>query len=134
MEDRLTVVMMMDIDRFKSINDTWGHAEGDRALVIASGALKKVASSHSVPSFLGRYGGDEFIFIIHPARADAVDEIVREIRAAIDETVRREELPFPLSISIGYDVLAGEPDTFQDCLQRADQKLYQGKRRLGVSR
>jgi len=66
LDNRRTVVVMMDIDKFKIINDTHGHAEGDRALITVSDALKKVVNRHSMPSFLCRYGGDEFILIAHP--------------------------------------------------------------------
>ena len=68
-ENRRTAVVMMDIDKFKTINDTHGHAEGDRALIIVSDALKKVVNRHSMPSFLCRYGGDEFILmhILNPS-------------------------------------------------------------------
>ena len=124
-EDRLTVAVMMDIDRFKMINDTYGHAEGDRALVIVSDALKKVMNSRSMPSFICRYGGDEFILIIHPTGMDEVDGLIGQIRDEID----RAEAPWPLSVSAGYDALAGAGDTIQSCIRRADEKLYQDKAR-----
>lgn len=123
-EGRHTVVVMMDIDRFKSINDTYGHAEGDRALVIVASSLKSVTKKHNDLMFLGRYGGDEFIAIIHPHRLEEADALIREFRCAVEEQVREEELAYEISISAGYAELLGEPDTIQNCIVRADKKLY----------
>ena len=124
MDDRLTVVIMMDIDRFKSINDTYGHAEGDKALTTVSDALKTILGRRNMPSFLCRYGGDEFILIIHPEAAEETGRLIGEIR----EEIGRKEGPCAISVSAGYDTL-GEDDSIQDCIIRADQKLYQDKRR-----
>ena len=124
-EGRETVVVMMDIDKFKSINDTYGHAEGDRAWQIVAGALKTVINSHSMPSFLCRYGGDEFILIVHPADVGEMDQLIQEIRTEI----QKEKCAYPLSISAGYEVLRGDADTIQDCIERSDRKLYEEKAR-----
>ena len=122
-EGRRTIVAMMDIDHFKDINDTYGHAEGDKALAAVAGALKKATSDHSVPMFAGRYGGDEFILIIHPRLMEEAEAIIREIR----EEFGSYQAPFRLAVSVGYDELAGEPDTILECIERADHKLYQEK-------
>lgn len=124
-EGRLTIVIMMDIDQFKAINDTYGHAEGDRALVIVSDSLRKAVNSHSMPSFICRYGGDEFILIIHPAAKEEADQLIREIRGEIDRLC--SNVPYPISVSVGYDILGDEKDTIQSCMQRADRNLYLDK-------
>ena len=67
MEDRDTYIVMIDINDFKKINDTYGHWEGDSALVLLSGSITKVIRKRSMPIFLARYGGDEFILIAHPS-------------------------------------------------------------------
>ena len=125
-ENRLTFVIMMDINGFKGINDTYGHAEGDKALVSIAEALKKVISGYSMPSFLGRYGGDEFIMIIHPAQAKEADQLVREIREEIRRTSEAAHKPYRLSLGIGCDEL-GDREDVQDCILRADKKLYMDK-------
>lgn len=124
MPDRKTFVVMMDIDRFKSINDTYGHAEGDKALVQVSGALKAAMGRHNMPSFLCRYGGDEFIMIVHPAAAEEVEDLIRDIRAE----VKSWSTEHSLSISAGYDELRGAEDSIEECIERADKKLYQDKK------
>ena len=125
MDNRLTVVIMIDIDRFKSINDVYGHAEGDKALQIVANALKKAVNLHNMPSFLCRYGGDEFIIITHPAKSGETEELISDIRSVID----REEGRYPLSVSAGFDTLLDAQDSIQDCIIRADKQLYLDKKR-----
>lgn len=129
-DNRLTYVIMIDINDFKVINDTYGHAEGDRALRILSDSLKKVVGNHNMPVFLGRYGGDEFIIIVHPQSRSEMEPFIGELRNELEDECRNNNTEFMLSIGIGYDELLEEPDTFQKCMQRADQKLYQDKRNI----
>ena len=135
-EGRRTFVLMMDVNDFKSINDTYGHAEGDKALQMIADTLREVVWNKNLPSFLGRYGGDEFILLIHPATETELEPIIGEIRRQIEEKCRADGLPYILSVGIGYDELLNEADTFQKCLQRADHKLYLDKEycKLGEKR
>ena len=128
-ENRLMIVIMFDINDFKLINDTYGHAEGDRALIFVANALKEVTRNHSIPIFLARYGGDEFILIIHPTTESETEALICEIRERIEARCRTEGTPYTISIGAGYDQLAGETDTIQKCMQRADEKLYEDKAR-----
>ena len=123
-EGRLTVVVMMDIDGFKEINDTFGHAEGDKALVTVADSLKAIISRSNIPSFLGRYGGDEFILIVHPEKQEEVEQLIADIR---QEIARSCDTAYRLSVSAGCDELLGGEDTSQNCIQRADKKLYLDK-------
>ena len=133
-ENRLTYVVMIDINDFKDINDTYGHSEGDRALIILSDSLKKVVSNHNMPVFLGRYGGDEFIIIVHPQNKDEMEPFIQELRIELENECQKNNTKFMLSIGIGYDELMEEPDTFQKCMQRADEKLYKDKRDIKLKR
>ena len=125
----LTYVIMLDVNDFKMINDTYGHAEGDRALVILADSLKTVARNHSTPIFLARFGGDEFILIAHLKDKAALEELIREIREMIAVQCRNAGTPYQLSVGIGYSELRPEQDSFQMCMQRADQNLYLDKER-----
>lgn len=125
----LTYVIMLDVNDFKMINDTYGHAEGDRALVILADSLKTVARNHSTPIFLARFGGDEFILIAHLKDKAALEELIREIREMIAVQCRNAGTPYQLSVGIGYSELRPEQDSFQICMQRADQNLYLDKER-----
>jgi len=129
-EEERVYVMMLDIDRFKSINDTYGHFEGDRALVIASEALKEICDSVSCSAFLGRYGGDEFAIIVRAEEdQEGPDQITAMIRRLVAEKQQEYELQYDLKFSIGYDELRDKDDSIYDCMKRADEKLYVDKRR-----
>ena len=127
-EGRLTYVVMIDINDFKKINDTYGHSNGDKALVAIADSLRKAMGKSSVPGFLGRYGGDEFILIAHPQAAAEMEEIDKLVRDCIHEGCANANLPFDIHVGIGYDRLNFEQgDTFHKCLERADLKLYENK-------
>ena len=127
-EGRHTFVIMMDIDDFKAINDTYGHAEGDRALVTIANSLKTVINRSGIPSFLGRYGGDEFILIVHLDGKEHPDQLIRLIREQVRQECAEDSIPYLLSVSGGFEQLRGGRDTIQNCIQRADEKLYQDKK------
>ena len=133
-EDRLTVAVMMDINNFKIINDTFGHAEGDHALVIVADALKKVIGQYNMPSFLGRYGGDEFILIIHPEIGSDVDELIRDFRDRVAGEISKYQVQYTLAISAGYAQLDLGNESIQDCIERSDAMLYEDKKRSKVGR
>lgn len=122
-----TFIIMLDVNDFKSINDSYGHAEGDHALVIVADSLKKAAQTCSVTPFLGRFGGDEFVIIAHPQNEEDLKVLVVTIRETIHAKCESEKTPYKISIGIGYDEFLGEQDTFQKCMQRADHKLYLDK-------
>ena len=128
--DRSTYIIMMDINDFKKINDVFGHAEGDNALVIAANTLTNVVKKYSFPIFLGRYGGDEFVMIAHPVNDDEIDGLISDIREGVKERCLKDNKPYILSMGVGADRLIKEQDAFARCMKRADTKLYEDKDRL----
>ena len=129
-------VMMIDIDRFKQINDTYGHAEGDRALMVVSESLKHTCETIRTPIFLGRFGGDEFIIIIQGQDADNgyPQQFADTLRGLLAVKQQQNRLPYPLEVSIGYDELRSKADTMHECMIRADKKLYEEKQSKGTMR
>ncbi|MCR4789354.1 MAG: GGDEF domain-containing protein [Lachnospiraceae bacterium] len=129
-EDSKLYIMMLDIDRFKGINDTFGHSEGDRALVIASEALRQTCDQIKASTFLGRFGGDEFTIIVRSEGGEEdPNQIIAIIRRLLSEKQQENNLPYNLEFSIGYDELRDKDDTVSECMKRADKKLYVDKRR-----
>ena len=118
--------IMADIDHFKNINDTYGHATGDEALKDAVRILK---SALRRDDFIARFGGDEFLMIIDAQSRDDLEEAVSRIKAKTEEFNSQSTKPYRLCFSMGYDVYpAGtrtNPDTYID---RLDQKMYEDKR------
>ena len=126
-DGRKTFVLMFDVNDFKLINDTFGHSEGDRALILIAESLNKAAKRGSMPFFLGRYGGDEFILVVHAEDRSRIDPLVEDIRSQIVFACKSEHLPYTISVGVGVDELLPDRDSFQKCIQRADHKLYLDK-------
>jgi diguanylate cyclase (GGDEF)-like protein len=119
---RQLVVLMLDIDFFKRINDTRGHQAGDRALVIFASALQELVR---LPDLVGRYGGEEFCVLLpmsDVAAARAVDQRLREASRRVSTT-----LGFELTFSAGVACLTPDDTRLDDVIARADQALYTAK-------
>ena len=127
--------MMIDIDRFKEINDTYGHGEGDRALVLMAQALRESVEGIDAPVFIGRYGGDEFTVFVQHAEGDGLpEEIISRIRALLETKQQQHKLPYDLMISVGYEDLKDKNDSMDACVIRADEKLYEDKKNRNIKR
>src|SRR3954463_9856820 len=115
-------VVLIDLDHFKVINDTLGHAEGDRVLVSSAEKLRTVVRAGDV---VGRMGGEEFVLILPGADAEAAEDCAERARAALGELTVRGR---PLAASAG---VAAAPDDGTDAavlLENADAALYWAKR------
>lgn len=119
-------VMMIDLDDFKIINDTYGHAIGDKVIIQCADTLQKLVRSSDI---LARYGGEEFILIATHTEADEVLSLANRIRETIEKkvipTVKDEELHYTLSIGISH--LQEDDESIEQIIQRADKALYVAK-------
>ncbi len=132
-ENEKTFIMMIDVDGFKKINDTYGHSEGDQALILVAEVLKQICDGCGSHIFLGRYGGDEFTIIFQdPLEAEHPAKVAEAIREGMVEIQQENQLPYELKVSIGYSELKGGEDTMQKCMIRADEALYEEKRSKGA--
>lgn len=129
-ENKKNYVIMMDVNYFKEINDTYGHAEGDKALVLVANALKNLLLKSSIQSFLARYGGDEFIIVVHLENEEELEALIDNIRFEIDEACKLAMTKYVISMGIGYSEIENKNDDFQQCLIRADEKLYENKKQM----
>jgi len=120
-------LLMCDIDFFKHINDTFGHATGDLALQKIAAVIKRSLRDSDIA---GRIGGEEFAIILVQTPLIGGQEVAERLRQAIESTeiILEDGHTVPLTMSIG----AAEPvyphETLLTLLQRADQSLYQAKR------
>ena len=126
-DEKASFVIMVDVDHFKQINDTYGHAEGDKALVLVSQALKKACESLSYSMFLCRYGGDEFLMI---AQTDVPDDVVNKIKECLQEEIanQKHSLSYTIEASVGFARWDGHPESFKESMINADKKMYEDKR------
>ena len=120
-------VMMLDMDDFKGINDTFGHSMGDEALVALADILTSSVRSMDVVS---RWGGDEFFVILTRADRAAAERVVERIHrsAASLSLLMPDKRPVGLSIGV---TLSRPKDTPESVFQRADEALYVSKRTAG---
>lgn len=115
-------VIACDLDNFKHINDTWGHAEGDRALVLVAEALSKAAKKYDADVF--RIGGDEFVIITDKSYEGLGDVVAKAVQSELDSIVFRND--FDIRMSIGVELYDGVR-TIDRLLKDADKKLYEVK-------
>jgi diguanylate cyclase len=119
-------LLMIDVDRFKWVNDTCGHQTGDRVLCRLASTLKQSVRGHD---FVARYGGEEFAVILPFADAKSAIGVADKIRLALAREPLQSDLTpeiFPITVSIG--VSCYEPgDPLSEWIARADAALYQAK-------
>ena len=120
-------LFMMDLDYFKTINDTYGHLEGDDALIRASKALKMSCGNHfRRRPYIARYGGDEFIVVIESTKQEA-DQLLENIHSNLKKLNDEAHKPYNLAFSIG--VAEYHPGMDANALiEAADSELYKIKR------
>jgi diguanylate cyclase len=117
-------LLVLDIDRFKYINDNFGHAAGDRALRIVAEQLKAVLRPNDM---LARYGGEEFVAVLPNTGGEAGREIAEVLRNCIESIgFRGQQRPVRITLSCGLTVLRAD-DTPESAFERADRALYQAK-------
>ena len=113
-------LMMMDMDHFKSVNDTHGHPMGDRVLVDFA---QRVRLQLRLPDRLGRFGGEEFVLLLPETALEDAVKVAQRIRAS-----RRLSPDLPLcTVSIGVASYEEQSDTLNSLLARADAALYRAK-------
>lgn len=113
--------LIMDVDKFKSINDTYGHLEGDNALIKIASLLNSLCEKQN--DFVARYGGDEFVVVCRRRNEFEVEALKNEILNAVFQMNSEGELPYMLSLSIGsakFDITKSNDEIFAE----ADKKLY----------
>ena len=123
-EEAPLYVYICDINNFKMINDTFGHLEGDQAIVILANTIKEEIGK--IRGFAARYGGDEFIMAIKPQSSDYdVNDIVVKINESVQ--TKCAEKPYIISITAGYVKCVDKKMSIEACLKEADELLYDNK-------
>lgn len=117
-------LLVADLDRFKQINDTYGHSAGDAVLLTVAKTLSGCLRTSDI---LGRWGGDEFVAILPGMTAPFITEWVKRCRALVEQSaVLHQGIRVAATISIGAAIV--EPgDSTESLLIRADQRMYEGK-------
>jgi diguanylate cyclase (GGDEF)-like protein len=128
-------VLLFDLDHFKLINDRYGHAIGDRALQV----FAEIARDHvGAEGIVGRWGGDEFVAVLHGANADRGAAMAEQIQATFAaSSANIDGRPVKATVSTGMVYSADGPFEISALLLRADQALYRakedGRNRLSIA-
>ncbi len=117
---------MLDLDDFKSVNDTFGHPAGDEVLKVTAERIRQSTREYDV---VGRYGGEEFIALFPETDRTEVKPVAERICTTIRETdIRYDDSRINVTVSVGIsDVKAAETNQPDSLLQEADQALYAAK-------
>jgi len=118
---RPLTVVTLDLDYFKTVNDTYGHGAGDQALQVVAGAMRTVANPDDVTA---RLGGDEFVMLLRADQRAAL-RTVEQLRSIVGADTT---LPSgPPGLSIGVAVMPAHADTVEDLVRASDKALYTAK-------
>jgi diguanylate cyclase (GGDEF)-like protein len=122
---RAFAVLMVDIDHFKAINDTHGHAAGDDVLVHIAVILKQTVRAIDT---VARYGGEEFVLVLPDTLVAAGAEVAERIRAAVESQHVTNDGVIAVTVSVGVTESRDEDLSPEGLLARVDQALYAAKR------
>lgn len=125
--DQELSVLMIDIDKFKDVNDTYGHDVGDNIIERSAKILTKITRNHDV---VARYGGEEFIILLAETGSDKAIELAERIRVEIENnhiTLENGEVVH-ITVSIGVTQLNNKNDKdIEETIKRCDNALYESK-------
>lgn len=119
-------VLLVDIDWFKTVNDTWGHAAGDEVLRAVARAIVAAVREEDVPA---RYGGEEFAVLLRNPGADVAVDVAERVRASVGRLDLRRFGPAGVTVSIGVAVAQASDQPMGEIVAAADRALYHAKRR-----
>ena len=113
--------LMMDLNNFKHVNDTYGHQEGDKMLRNVADKLKGLGADYKSRLFLARYAGDEYAAVFEASDIRMVRTLVKDIKACVAEVSIDD---FRLGIGVGVAAYAGESMSQERLIELADKALY----------
>jgi diguanylate cyclase (GGDEF)-like protein len=119
------VVAYIDVDRFKDINDTMGHAAGDTLIVAVAERLQRTLAPED---FLSRFGGDEFAVLRRASGPEAVEDLAARLRAAFEESFDVYGQHIRMTASVGIAMAPDHGFSPQELMRHADIALYEGKK------
>jgi two-component system cell cycle response regulator len=123
-----TGILMMDLDHFKNINDTYGHLTGDAVLKEVADRINRAVRSYD---FLGRYGGEEFLAVLSNCYPDDLRAIAERVRSAVsDIPIGTETTSLAVTVSVG-GIVTSHATPGLESLSAADAVLYEAKRNGG---
>lgn len=115
-------IVFFDIDKFKAINDTYGHLEGDEAIALVGKTLKSVAGETN--SFVARMGGDEFVLVVNTESEERVREIIQTITYELEERLIFSDKQYEITVSSGIVRVEPNARNIKELISKADKLMY----------
>ncbi|WP_024953971.1 EAL domain-containing protein [Sulfurospirillum arcachonense] len=124
-EESKIAVLFLDLDRFKEINDTYGHSYGDEILTTVTSRFKTIMREKDT---IARIGGDEFIMLIEELEnISDIEPVLCKVLNIFNEEINVEHISFKLTASIGVSIFPDDGNQIEDLIKNADAAMYQAK-------
>lgn len=127
---KIIAILMIDVDKFKAINDTWGHDMGDRALKHCALILRKCFHHKD---FIARYAGDEFIVVLELKSRDDIQKVIKRLKDTVNSMRNFDNVPYELNFSIGYALFPYDGEEASQIIKMADKRMYMEKNKTRTS-
>lgn len=133
-------VIILDIDHFKKVNDTYGHESGNDILIQLAELLKNLMMREGI---VARYGGEEFVIVLPECSKERASNLAEKIRLEVEETVfriipdlsdSRTPIDVSITVSLGVAAVPEDAEETKDLLRNADRALYIGGKQAGRNR
>ncbi|MCG7406854.1 GGDEF domain-containing protein [Paenibacillus sp. ACRRX] len=121
----MVAIYFIDVDRFKLINDNYGHSVGDAVLRFVAACLQRIDRPGKA---VVRWGGDEFVVMVPCKQSQEIAIIYEEIQSSIKSVTRGLQAPIPLTITVGMSVYPCQGKKLEDLVQISDKQLIWNKR------
>jgi diguanylate cyclase (GGDEF)-like protein/PAS domain S-box-containing protein len=127
-----SVICFIDVNDLKIVNDTYGHMEGDRLIILVASVLKKCGRDSDI---IARMGGDEFLFVLTECELDGALNAWKRVEEEINQMNIAETYPYKISVSRGFSVYDPDtPRTAEDLIAEADNQMYADKKKRRMER
>ncbi|KAF2957940.1 hypothetical protein AS159_05990 [Thermotoga sp. Ku-13t] len=124
-EEKTLSVLFLDLDKFKSVNDLYGHYTGDEVLKRVAGRLERYVRSSDMVS---RFGGDEFVILAYDCSKPKAKLLAERLIKAIEEPIKVGDLVFDLSASVGIASFPEDGGELAELMRLSDERLYMAKK------
>jgi diguanylate cyclase (GGDEF)-like protein len=125
------LLIFVDLDRFKQINDEYGHHAGDFALKSAGSRIRATVREADT---VGRWGGDEFLVFMENVDRARTGELFAKIRKAVEKPAKYRGHELSVGVSIGYALAPDDGNKMDELLRVADERMYADKNARNAAR
>ncbi|WP_028546658.1 GGDEF domain-containing protein [Paenibacillus taiwanensis] len=123
--NHMVAIYFIDVDRFKLINDNFGHSVGDAVLRFVAACLQRIDRPGKA---VVRWGGDEFVVMVPCKQHQEIAAIYEEIQSSMKSVTRNQQAPIPLTVTVGTSVYPCQGKRLEDLAELADKQMIWSKR------